>query len=379
MSLPTPPTTRSIWLFILAFIVSLCILIPSFLGTPQAGKALESISSSLRNSGLLPTSQTNNCNPFESFGFVDPSNDIWTALDSECRAPNQSDILSLLPHLRNKRVYFYGDSVMRYAMTDFCKLTLGKQFETLADPPGYYSSVDLDAIHYCHVPELNFTAVNVYIYGIMKYDNADIPFLSSHHSVNWTSDPRPETWSMEKRLANPQISLNKRFGSADLIVMSSGIWDLTWLQRSMATEIERYNQTMELPQQFVKDYEERVHKYIDTARELHPHSPRILYTTLHDPMATEFDVFFGMEGHSPEYVEFSVFEESRVQGLRATTMMSVARERQKGKQDVKIIPVDQYLRATPVEKRGRDAIHPSESVDQILSLAILWNMKDLFA
>jgi hypothetical protein len=344
----------------------------------QVKNALHSSLSGFLSNGAPMRSS---CNPFQSLGYVDSKDNTWKTINQDCPAPNRTQIQSLLPHLRNKRIYFYGDSVLRFALMDICKTMLGRDFEAIPDPPGYFSVGDMQKVHHCTIPELNFTAVQVFGYGLTKYDDSDIPFLSNKDEFNFTADPNPASWRMESRISNPHPTLVKMFGPADVVIMNSGLWDLFWLQRRMVVDkIRLYNQSLEPPVEFIEYHKQRVQELISMARGLNPGVTKLFYVVLHDPPNQNIPFQYGLEGHKSSIpnVRHSAFHTARVQSIRYATKLAILEEEHKGWTDLDMIPLDAFMRETRVAIRGRDWVHPTAPVNQILGMSILWHMKQLF-
>jgi hypothetical protein len=318
------------------------------------------------------------CNPFQMPGFINDKDD-WVPMDATCPPFSKSNIASLLPHLKNKRYYFYGDSVLRNAVSDFCEQTLGikEGVETLPDPPGYLTTSDRQAIHSCHVQSLNFTVVSIYTFGMKEWDDTDLPFLTSHGSINHKPDTDPHIWTIEDRMGVPQPTLIEKFGGADVVFLGSGMWDLPYLQRYMTQPENNVPQTIGPPSSFLQFYSRRCRDYITMARSLHPHLSKIYFLTLHDPRSFDMKKSFGMEGYPSDNVEFSCTAEPRVRGLREASIAAVKTARSEGEVDVDILPYDLFIRAAPQEKRMRDDIHPSAYVNDILGAALVYVGKDL--
>jgi len=318
------------------------------------------------------TELSKGCNPFVLPGYIE--NDVWTPMLSESCAPvNKSSLDSLIPHLRNKRYYFYGDSVLRNAAQDFCDL-LGAPAESLPNPEGYLTTSDKQAIHYCHLESVNFTAVNIFTFGMKEWDETDLPFLLKHGSINHNSEDDPRIWTFEDRMMTPHSTLVSMFGTADVVLVSSGLWDLPYLQRYVTAQAEQNNipQTEAPPNDFLSYYATRIRGYIQLARRLH--SPKkVFMVTLHDPKEFDIKRSFGMEGYASDNVEFSCLAEPRVRALREAQIAAAAAE----PADVEALAYDRLVRASHPDQRMRDGIHPSAYANEFLSMAAIVEAKNL--
>ena len=312
------------------------------------------------------------CNPFLLPGYIDPKTDSWTPIySSTCTPILKKQTNGFIPqYLRDKRYYFYGDTTSRYIMSDFCR-QFGAEMQVLPNPAGYQATNEQPAIDYCSLDSINFKAVSIYTFGLKEYDKKDRPFLKAHahHNINNEKNIDPMTWRFEDRMITPNKTLGEMLGVANIVFLSSGLWDLYHLQRLMTSP--KAVQTLEPPIPFLQRYASRWRKYINTARSLHPNS-MIYVLNLQDP--TKFDVAknFGLEGYEPDNVEFSCLAEARVRAIRDTSIAVALDEKQEGRNDVQIVPYDVIVRAAPQEKRMRDMIHPSQFVNEVLGTALVW-------
>lgn len=316
------------------------------------------------------------CNPLLRRGYISSHNATWTPIISQegCPPIANSELKSLLPDLKNKTFYFYGDSVMRNAAADFCE-QIGAPIDRLPDPPGYLTTSDRQAIHSCHLPEQSFTAVNIYTFGMKEWDATDEPFLTAHNSINHRPEDDPSIWGFEDRMKTPHTELVRKFGSADVVILGTGLWDLPYLQRYITREFEERNitQTEAPPAEFLMYYARRIREYLELAEQLHrPTLKGIYMATLHDPRKFDMKPEFGMEGFSSENVQFSCLAEPRVRGLREV-QIAVA-ETVDG---VTVLPYDRWIRAAPPDHRMRDDIHPSAFVNEFFSMAAAWSAKSI--
>jgi hypothetical protein len=309
------------------------------------------------------------CNPFQSPGFLDDAND-WVPYDGSCPTVRRANLTSMMPSLRNKRVFFYGDSVIRNAAIDFCHKTLGIDHVTLEpNPPGYLTTSDLNKVHKCRNDDLNLTVINSFQYGLREWDETDLPFLKKHPHFAQKEGVDVHSWAIEQRMVTPREELVKRYGEPDMIVLGSGLWDTMHLQRYLSIPENNRTQTKEAPSEFLQHYATRVHDFIQLAHELHPNA-KLVWLTLHDPIDF-LSKGYGMDGYPASGVKYGALSEPRVRGIREATLSTLVRVKRDGL-DLEVLPYDLFVRASPDGKQMRDKLHPHPYVNTLLGTALLW-------
>ncbi len=175
-------------------------------------------------------------------------------------------------------------------------------------------------------------------------------------------------------MATPHPTLASKFGTADVVLLASGLWDLPYLQRYITAMAEENNipQTEAPPNDFLSYYASRIRGYIQLARKLH--SPKkVFMVTLHDPKKFDMKKSFGMEGYPSDNVKFSCLAEPRVRALREAQIAAAAAE----PADVEALAYDRLIRASHPDQRMRDDIHPSAYVNEFLSMAAIVEAKNV--
>lgn len=191
-------------------------------------------------------------------------------------------------------------------------------------------------------------------------------------------------------MSAPQEMLTRDMGKADVVFLSSGLWDLVSLQQHVMRNFNErgIEQSALPPKEFLDYYETRVRGYVQLAKKLHQGKvKKVLFSILHTPQKLDFGSWWGMDGNEHGNVKFSGTGIERVEAVRDVQYASVeaegelAREKREGV-EVKAIPFDRILRSVPEKepsklRRMRDDIHPSELGNELLGLAILGEMRRL--
>lgn len=236
----------------------------------------------------------------------------------------------------------------------------------------------------------------------------DTLFLRSHPSVAYTNSRPPSTWRAENRMLS---AAKGTFESADLIIASTGMWDLPWLQRwilqrtqtrssssssSRSSEPTTQRQHLRPPAEFLSHYQSRLQTYLSKAINLHPQTKKLLFLTLHDPKSFEIYRSFGLDGLKPqrnwaaEEPKWSAFARERVWALKVAQVervrkwawsdvekMKMKKEEIEGKErsQVEIWQYHEWVRGGG----WRDDMHVSVEGNLVPCLAILWELARMAA
>lgn len=114
---------------------------------------------------------------------------------------------SELEFLRNRHIVTLGSSLDREAIRMFC------------DQHGVEADYRSHRHAYCHFKEYNFTISSWHHFGL--------------HQSDWYhgNDRIEDGTTLEERLANIFKPLAQKYGAPDLLVFTSGLWDLQYLHR----------------------------------------------------------------------------------------------------------------------------------------------------